>query len=82
MKTSVAAIAALVGAVSARNCWNLTVPINISARNGVFNISTPSDDIAVTNFFLDFTAQGTNYSESVLTDVSRLTRPPPASFQL
>ncbi|KAF2723183.1 hypothetical protein K431DRAFT_220490 [Polychaeton citri CBS 116435] len=52
--------------VSARRCQNITVPVNISARNGNFNQSAPSNNIEVTNFILDLTQQGHNYSQAVL----------------
>jgi pimeloyl-ACP methyl ester carboxylesterase len=47
-------------------CTNLTVPVDLSARNGVFNVKAPQNDIEVTNFILDNTQQGANYSQAVL----------------
>ncbi|KAK5010881.1 hypothetical protein LTR28_007177 [Elasticomyces elasticus] len=60
------AIAALAGAAAARQCLNVTVPVQVSARNGVFNLATPVTNIDVTNFILDLTQQGTNYSANIL----------------
>lgn len=71
MKSVVAAasIAALAGVASARQCQNLTVPVDVSARNGVFNVSTPVTNIDVTNFILNLAQQGVNYSANTLTGV-------------
>lgn len=70
MKYSVAA--ALFSALaSAKKCTELTIPIEASARNGVFKIATPATDIDVTNFILDLTQQGANYTESILSGVGR-----------
>nr|POE84805.1 hypothetical protein CFP56_78905 [Quercus suber] len=66
MKYSIAAAAALAGAVSARKCQNITVPIEASARNGVFDLTIPVTNIDVTNFVLDLTQQGKNYSANIL----------------
>lgn len=52
MKSSIAAAAAVISTASAMQCHNLTVPVELSARNGVFNVSTPQNDIEVTNFIV------------------------------
>lgn len=70
MKYTAAAVAALAGLASARQCQNITVEVHASARNGKFNQTTPVTNIDVTNFILDLTRQGTNYSASVLEGVS------------
>jgi hypothetical protein len=54
---------------SAKKCTELTIPIEASARNGVFTITTPANDVDVTNFILDLTQQGANYTQSVLSGV-------------
>jgi pimeloyl-ACP methyl ester carboxylesterase len=69
IRTSVvAAAAAFIGSASAMTCTNLTVPVDLSARNGVFNIKAPQNNIEVTNFILDNTQQGANYSKALLED--------------
>lgn len=72
MKISVSAIAltALVTLGEARHCQNLTIPIEVSARQPKFNLQTPNSNIDVTNFILDLTRQGHNYSNEALTGVS------------
>lgn len=58
------------GTVSAApnpNCHDLTIAVTISARNGVFNVPPTQSNIDATNFILNLTQQGHNYSQSVLT---------------
>ncbi|KAI1076769.1 Alpha/Beta hydrolase protein [Whalleya microplaca] len=59
-------LAGFATAVTARHCQNLTVPISISSQNGNFTMQAPSTNIQVTDFILDFSRPGTNYSASVL----------------
>ncbi|CZT16944.1 uncharacterized protein RCC_02778 [Ramularia collo-cygni] len=72
-----AAIAAtLAGSVSAtipiyssgKTCHNITVPVCITARNGVFDKEklTPKSNIDVTNFILNNARQGHNYTQEQL----------------
>jgi len=71
MKSSVIAAATAFGTVaSAYKCVNLTVPVDLSARNGVFNVSAPQSNIEVTNFVLDLIQQGQNFSATSLQGVS------------
>ena len=60
------ALAAFTGLASARQCKNLTVPVDISARNGNFNQKITETDIEVTNFILNQTQNGHNYSMEAL----------------
>lgn len=66
MMYTIAAAAALAAVASAKTCQNITVPIQASARNGVFNQITPVTDIDVQNFILNLTQQGTNYTATAL----------------
>ncbi|OCT52015.1 hypothetical protein CLCR_08711 [Cladophialophora carrionii] len=59
--------------VSARKCQNITIPIQISARNGAFDVAVPQSGLEVTDFALDFARQGFNYSQSVLHDYTTVT---------
>jgi pimeloyl-ACP methyl ester carboxylesterase len=72
--SSTIATAALAGLASARHCQNLTVEVNISARNGKFNQPIPVTNIDVTNFNLDLTQQGKNYSAAVLEGYQTIAR--------
>lgn len=64
---SIAAVAAaFIGSSRAMTCTNLTVPVDLSARNGVFNIEAPQNNIEVTNFILSNTQQGANYTQELL----------------
>lgn len=47
-------------------CQNLTVPVTISARNAVFDVATPQTNIQVTDFILNLSQQGHNYTDEVL----------------
>ncbi|RDI81626.1 hypothetical protein Vi05172_g8392 [Venturia inaequalis] len=68
MKLSISAITltALATIAEARQCQDLTIPIDVSARQGKYNIQTPTDNVAVTNFILDLTRQGHNYTNEAL----------------
>lgn len=63
----IATIAALLPSVHSMQCQNLTIPVSISARNGVFNVSNPTNNIESTNFALRQARQGGNYSAESLT---------------
>ncbi|KAJ9609437.1 hypothetical protein H2200_005764 [Cladophialophora chaetospira] len=54
------------GLASAKTCTNMTIPVKISARNGIFGDSIPQIGIEVTDFALDSTRQGHNYSQEIL----------------
>ncbi|KJZ70389.1 hypothetical protein HIM_10233 [Hirsutella minnesotensis 3608] len=70
---SSALLLGLASAAVAKHCQNITVPLTISARNGVFNMETPKTEIQVTNFILDLTAQGQNYTAKVITGYKTIT---------
>jgi pimeloyl-ACP methyl ester carboxylesterase len=66
--STLTAVASFAGIVSARCCRNLTVSVDISARNGVFDAKalTPQNNIEVTNLILDLTQGGKNFSANQL----------------
>ncbi|KAK3719738.1 hypothetical protein LTR37_004275 [Vermiconidia calcicola] len=67
MRYSIVAASSLFAAIaSAKNCQDLTIPVDVSARNGVFNLATPANNIDVTNFILNLSQQGANYTQEVL----------------
>jgi hypothetical protein len=70
MILSALTLAGLAAVAAARHCTNLTIPISISARNGVFKLQPPSSNIQVTDFLLDLTRQGHNLTNELLTGVS------------
>lgn len=57
-------------AVTGRKCQDIVVPVSISARNGVFDLAAPGNNIDLTNFILDLAQLGANYSQAVLGGVS------------
>ncbi|KFA66079.1 hypothetical protein S40285_08137 [Stachybotrys chlorohalonatus IBT 40285] len=56
----------------ARVCQNITVPVSITSRNGVFNLEAPTTQIDVTDFFLQLSYQGVNYTEKILQDYATI----------
>lgn len=61
---------ALASVATARKCMDITVPVRLSSRNAVFGIDLPKTEVDVTNFFLEFSKQGQNYTDVVLEGVS------------
>lgn len=56
-----------VGTVSAKTCFNATVEVDISARNGVFDkMKTPESNLDATAFALASTKAGFNITEEAL----------------
>jgi pimeloyl-ACP methyl ester carboxylesterase len=68
-----AAIAAFISSASAMTCTNLTIPVELSARNGLFDVVAPQNDIEVTNFILNNAQQGSNYTAKVLKEYKTVT---------
>ncbi|CAI7641347.1 unnamed protein product [Penicillium viridicatum] len=68
MRTSTIGLWALTaGAAAAKTCYNVTVEVPVTARNGVFdNINTPQTNFDATSFVLSATRQGRNLSETAL----------------
>ena len=58
----------LAGSATAQLCMNMTVPVNISARTGVFNIAVPQTNLDATTFVQNNTQQGRNFTEVALLD--------------
>jgi len=70
MSTFVLAAGALAAcglASAAKVCTNVTVPVNISARQGVFDVPTLESNFDATVFALNFTKQGQNFTDVALT---------------
>ncbi|KAL8909560.1 MAG: hypothetical protein Q9171_005006 [Xanthocarpia ochracea] len=57
---------ALAGSVAAKQCLNITVPVSISARNGVFNIPTLQGNADATTFAQNLTSIGGNFTQEAL----------------
>lgn len=62
----------LAGLAAAKVCTNVTVPVNIDARQGVFNVPTLQSNLDATTFALNFTRQGTNFTNVALTGYQTL----------
>lgn len=70
---SIPLLAALAGVAVARNCVNLTVPIDISSRNGVFNNAVPQSNLDATTFIQNVTQQGRNFTDTALSGYATVT---------
>ncbi|KAI1845676.1 hypothetical protein JX266_008287 [Neoarthrinium moseri] len=70
--TATALLAGLVATAAARQCQNLTIPINTSARNGVFNYAAPETNIDVTDFILNLVQPGHNLTAELLHDYATI----------
>ena len=53
---------------AAKNCLNVTIPVDISARQGVFKRIPIENNLDVTAFTQEVTRNGQNYSEVLLED--------------
>ncbi|KAL8645074.1 MAG: hypothetical protein Q9226_007466 [Calogaya cf. arnoldii] len=56
----------LIGSVAAKQCLNITVPVSISARNGVFNIPTLQGNADATTFAQNLTSIRGNFTQEAL----------------
>ena len=66
LANSAFAVAVFAASVAAKTCTNLTVPVTIAARTGVFNILVPQTNFDATAFIQNQTQQGRNFTETVL----------------
>jgi len=62
------ALGLLTVGASAKICTNLTIPVQISARNGIFGVSPITCNQDATTFTQNYNsiANGTNYTQEVL----------------
>jgi hypothetical protein len=67
-RISLLVVAALLSFAEAKICTNFTIPVEVSSRAAIFgNVPPPVDLAAVTRFALDFTRQGSNYTDEAVT---------------
>ena len=64
---SIASLALLASFAAAKQCTNITVPVEISARTAIFNVPVPQTNLEATAFIQNFTQQGRNFTETTLT---------------
>ena len=65
--SSVSLLALLTASATAKTCLNASVPVNLSARQAVFDLAVPQTNLDVTDFILNMTQQGRNFTDMVLT---------------
>lgn len=58
---------AIFGTAEAYHCINATVPVTISARQATFGWKTPETNLDATEFALNVTQQGRNFTNAALT---------------
>ncbi|KAL9124757.1 MAG: hypothetical protein Q9175_008184 [Cornicularia normoerica] len=63
---SALAVVVLAGSAAAKTCMNLTVPVTISARTAVFDITLPQTNLDATTFAQNQTQQGQNFTMTAL----------------
>lgn len=65
--SSISTLALLLAPAAAKHCINATVPVHISARQAVFSLDVPTTNLEATDFILNMTTQGRNYTNTALT---------------
>jgi len=66
MKLTFLAVPALVESVSAIVCTNVTVPVDISARQALFDVPTLRSNLDVNRFVMNFTSIKHNFTHEAL----------------
>jgi hypothetical protein len=64
---SIASLVLLATSAAAKQCMNMTVSVDISARTAVFNVPVPQTNLEATSFIQNFTRQGRNFTDTILT---------------
>lgn len=66
-------VAFLSSFVVGKQCVDLTIPVNISARNGLFDIAKITSDLDVTHFVQNMTSLAGNFTQLSLLDYQTVT---------
>ncbi|KAH9207356.1 hypothetical protein DL95DRAFT_450399 [Leptodontidium sp. 2 PMI_412] len=66
LRSTVTALALFTASAAGKRCINQTVPVDISARQAVFDLDIPQTNLEVTDFVLNVTQQGRNFTDTVL----------------
>jgi hypothetical protein len=61
-------IALLASSALAKNCLNLTIPIEITVRTGNYILNEPRTPLEATTFIQNYLRPGTNYSQALLSE--------------
>ena len=56
-------VCSLLTAVAAKRCVNITIPVDVSARNGIFDVQVPHSNLDVTQFALNLTNARGNFTD-------------------
>ncbi|CZS89775.1 uncharacterized protein RAG0_01042 [Rhynchosporium agropyri] len=60
------ALGLFAASVAGKRCINQTIPVEISARQAIFDIDVPQTNLEVTDFILNVTQQGRNFTDIAL----------------
>lgn len=66
MHISITTLALFAASAAAKRCINATVPVDISARQALFDIDIPSTNLEAIDFALNVTKQGSNFTDIAL----------------
>lgn len=58
----------LASPIAAKKCQNISIPVTLSARNGIFNLPILEINLDATTFIQKLNNIGGNFSNEVLTD--------------
>ena len=59
-------VSALFAATAAKRCTNITIPVDVTARNGIFDLSIPHSNFDMTRFALNLTSALGNFTKTSL----------------
>lgn len=66
-RSTLSILALFVASAAGKRCMNVTVPLELSARQAVFDLAIPQTNLEVTDFVRNNTQQGKNFTDTVLT---------------
>jgi hypothetical protein len=69
--STITALAVLAASASAKQCINTTVPVNLTARQAVFNLDVPQTNLEATDFILNITQRAGTLLTLFLPDTIR-----------
>ncbi|KAG4425907.1 hypothetical protein IFR04_000851 [Cadophora malorum] len=65
-RSSITTLALFAASAAGKMCINQTVPVTLSARQAIFDIAIPQTNLEVTDFVLNMTQQGRNFTDLAL----------------
>jgi len=65
-RSSITTLALFAASAAGKMCINQTVPVTLSARQAILDIAIPQTNLEVTDFVLNMTQQGRNFTDLAL----------------